>query len=57
MKCQNCWNILYLNKKNQLLYINYNIKINQLNIKWKCMIVQKNLLLKQKSMTDLYLKL
>ena len=41
MKCQNCSNILYLNKKNQLLCLNCNIKINQLDIKWKCMICSK----------------
>ena len=41
MKCQNCSNTLYLNKKNQLICLNCNIKLNQLDIKWKCMICSK----------------
>jgi hypothetical protein len=41
MKCQNCSNILYLNKKNKLICLNCNIEIDQFDIKWKCMICSK----------------
>ena len=41
MKCQDCSNVLYLNQKNQLICLNCNIKLNQLDIKWKCMICSK----------------
>ena len=41
MKCQNCSNILYLNKKNKLVCLNCNIEIEQFDIKWKCMICSK----------------
>jgi DNA-directed RNA polymerase subunit RPC12/RpoP len=41
MKCQNCSNILYLNKDNKLFCIYCNKEIDQLGIKWKCMICSK----------------
>ena len=41
MKCQNCSNILYLNKKNKLICLNCNIEIDQFDIKWKCLICSK----------------
>ena len=41
MKCQNCSNILYLNKDNKLFCIYCNKEIDQLDIKWKCMICSK----------------
>ena len=41
MKCQNCSNVLYLNKKNKLVCLNCNTEIEQFDIKWKCMICSK----------------
>ena len=42
MKCQNCSNILYLNKKKKLICLNCNIEIDQFDIKWNCMICSKD---------------
>ena len=39
MRCSKCQNCLYLNIKNNLLYcIKCNIQMNQLDIKWKCIL-------------------
>ena len=42
MKCKNCKKNLYLNISNNKLYcFNCNIELNQLDIKWKCIICNK----------------
>ena len=41
MKCQNCSNVLYLNKKNKLVCLNCNTEFDQFDIQWKCMICSK----------------
>ena len=38
MKCQNCSNVLYINKNNKLICLNCKYEIEQYDIKWNCMI-------------------
>ena len=42
MKCQTCNNILYLNSKKKLVCLNCNTEFNQFDIKWKCLICNKD---------------